>query len=65
MKDAMVLILVVLVLVITKTYFLWFKKTPTLRMTVCPDLKFWSILFLVFANTALILKEYVCGISVV
>ena len=41
------------------------KKVYTLKMTVCPDLKFWSILLIVFANTVLILKVYVCRVGVV
>ena len=41
------------------------ENVSTLRMTNCPDFKFWPILLIVFANTALILKVYVCGVRVV
>ena len=41
------------------------ENVSTLRMTYCPDFKFWSVLLVVFTNTALILKVYVCCIGVV
>ena len=41
------------------------EKVPTLRLTNCPDFKFWLILLVVFANTASILKVYVSRVGVV